>query len=340
MKIFSFLSLLLILSIFSAFYVPNLSIQNTLYYSILDKHNMLKNSKSPKIIFIGGSNLSFGLDSKRISDTYGINVIDMGIHAGIGLKYIANDIKPSLNGGDIVVVSPEYPNFYNVKPSFADGRTELLIIVMDVYPEGRKHIKMEQWLHLSRYIPLYGLKKMREFIQNYYSATFSDVHAKNTGKHKKIGMYHRKAFNEYGDATVHWYLESNTLAKKSRRKKIDANFNILNLFNIFKRKKLDIDKDIIKFLKDYNEFVKSKKAKLYFLYPSYKETLYNRNIKIISRLANELNQINFPMLSTPERSKFSDNLFFNASAYHLTKEGVDLRTSRIIEDLKPIFYKD
>jgi hypothetical protein len=135
-KILFFLSLVFISIALSSVYVPNLSISNSLYYSILDKHNLLKNSKSPKMIFIGGSNLSFGLDSKRIVDTYDMNVINMGIHAGFGLKYIANDIKPFISNGDIVIIVPEYDHFYKGWGSFANGRTELLHIIMDIYPEG------------------------------------------------------------------------------------------------------------------------------------------------------------------------------------------------------------
>ena len=51
------------------------------------KCQLLEDTPSPRIIFVGGSNLAFGLDSQRIKDSLNINVINYGLHAGIGLKY-------------------------------------------------------------------------------------------------------------------------------------------------------------------------------------------------------------------------------------------------------------
>ena len=52
------------------------------------KCQLLEDTPSPRIIFVGGSNLAFGLDSQRIKDSLNINVINYGLHAGIGLKYM------------------------------------------------------------------------------------------------------------------------------------------------------------------------------------------------------------------------------------------------------------
>lgn len=57
------------------------------------KCQLLEDTPSPRIIFVGGSNLAFGLDSQRIKDSLNINVINYGLHAGIGLKYMIDDIS-------------------------------------------------------------------------------------------------------------------------------------------------------------------------------------------------------------------------------------------------------
>lgn len=67
----------------------------------------------PRIIFVGGSNLAFGLDSQRIKDSLNINVINYGLHAGIGLKYMVDDISTYARKGDIIVFAPEYSHFYS-----------------------------------------------------------------------------------------------------------------------------------------------------------------------------------------------------------------------------------
>ena len=42
------------------------------------KCQLLEDTPSPRIIFVGGSNLAFGLDSQRIKDSLNINVINYG----------------------------------------------------------------------------------------------------------------------------------------------------------------------------------------------------------------------------------------------------------------------
>ena len=320
-KISSFLSLLLISFILLAFYFPNPNFpnQNSYFHSLIDKHNILKKSKSPKIIFIGGSNLSFNLDSKRVADAYGIDVINMGVVADFGLTYMTNEIKPFINDGDIVIVVPEYEHFFKMKPSLLTGGTSLLSAVLDAYPEGKKYLTMKQWLYFSRFIPKYGLNKLRKSIQNYFNTMFSIIDDKNTNINEANSIYHREAFNEYGDVTIHWNLESKEIEFKPQK-----------IYNI--------DKNVIILLNDFYEFVVGRNANIYFVYPCYRETAYNYYITHINHLKNELYQLNFPILSTPERSKLEDKYFFDTD-YHLNREGVNLWTTKIIDDLKPIFYK-
>lgn len=70
------------------------------------KCQLLEDTPSPRIIFVGGSNLAFGLDSQRIKDSLNINVINYGLHAGIGLKYMIDDISTYARKGDIIVFAP------------------------------------------------------------------------------------------------------------------------------------------------------------------------------------------------------------------------------------------
>ena len=142
----------------SLFCFPNPSAVNSLLGALTDKHQLLKQTPSPKIIFIGGSNLSFGLDSKKIQDRFNMPVINASIHASIGLKYYLNDLKPFIKEGDIIVVAPEYSQFYT--DSFY-GNIELVSILFDVFPEGRKYIDLGQWRRLLGFIPNYAATKIK-----------------------------------------------------------------------------------------------------------------------------------------------------------------------------------
>ena len=79
--------------------------------AISDKHHRLSTVESPRIILVGGSNLAFSVDSEKIEKHFERPVVNMGLHAGLGLKFMLNEIQPALNGGDIVIIFPEYEHF-------------------------------------------------------------------------------------------------------------------------------------------------------------------------------------------------------------------------------------
>lgn len=87
--------------------------QDSLSYfaATLDKMRLIRETTAPKMVFIGGSNLAFGLDSAKVSQAFDMPVVNMGLHGGVGLKYMLDQVKPYLKRGDIVIVAPEYEQF-------------------------------------------------------------------------------------------------------------------------------------------------------------------------------------------------------------------------------------
>ena len=60
--------------------------ENTYLSSYLDKIKLIEKVENKRIIFIGGSNLAFGLDSSMIEKEFlGYKIINMGLH---GVKNI------------------------------------------------------------------------------------------------------------------------------------------------------------------------------------------------------------------------------------------------------------
>lgn len=85
--------------------------RTSLMATTFDKMRLLKDAPSPKIVFVGGSNLAFGLDSARVREALAMPVVNMGLQAGVGLKYMLDEVEPYLKKGDVVVVVPEYNHF-------------------------------------------------------------------------------------------------------------------------------------------------------------------------------------------------------------------------------------
>src|SRR6266436_7071833 len=60
----------------------------------IDKHHLLVQQPSPRIVFVGGSNLAFGLDSSEIERSLSYHPINMGLHIGLGLAFMLAEVKP------------------------------------------------------------------------------------------------------------------------------------------------------------------------------------------------------------------------------------------------------
>lgn len=78
MKTFLFRVLLLgVLSgVLSGVVMKLIPVKDSYLLAYNKKCELLEKTESPRIIFVGGSNLCFGLDSKRIADSLHVNVVN------------------------------------------------------------------------------------------------------------------------------------------------------------------------------------------------------------------------------------------------------------------------
>lgn len=141
------------------------------------KCQLLKDTPTPRIILTGGSNLAFGVDSKRIADSLGIPVINVALHAGIGLKFIIDDLSNRIQNGDIIVVAPEYNHFDG--NAYGEGLT-LPVLLKAANWENLQLLNLKQWR-----VVLTGIPELRHY-----------------AKAPKIG--HKSTyFNDLGDEVHH-----------------------------------------------------------------------------------------------------------------------------------------
>ncbi len=81
---------------------------------------------SPKLVFIGGSSLLFGLDSDYLEEKLGFPVLNMGVNAGMPLQMIVGRGISTLNSGDVAVFVLEYP-LYSENRDFTAGHIDFLL---------------------------------------------------------------------------------------------------------------------------------------------------------------------------------------------------------------------
>jgi len=95
------------------------------------KHGLLHRTPSPKALVVGGSNAAFGVDSEALEEALCMPVVNMGLHASLGFRFMVAEVEGRLGPGDVVIVSLEYSNF--ARP---DKREDVLNLVVDRCPEA------------------------------------------------------------------------------------------------------------------------------------------------------------------------------------------------------------
>ena len=286
--------------------------------AVLEKDRLIRNTPSPKIILVGGSNLAFGIDSKAMQDSLGIKVVNMGLYAKLGLRYMLAQVKPYIKHGDIVIVVPEYDQFYG---DFANGdntlNTALLYAPADRIPD---------------FIRSYSIVDvvLRPRVEN-ARRSFLRAAAAAVGREKQFfppdtnPVYNRHSFNEFGDVVSH------------RDKKG------LNPDSIFVKPlppMKDFNRQTLSDLNSIAEKARTEKAHAYFMFPSYIDRSYVINVAAIDSLNRRLSSaMKMPIIGGPKDFVYPKNYFFD-TRYHLTWPARAVRTAKMIEELRAQGMKD
>ena len=186
------------------------------------------------MIFVGGSNLSFGLNSQIIKDKLKINPINTGVHADLGMRYMLENTIQYVKEGDIIILAFEYSLFYI---GYNDVSEILLRTILDVDPAKVKILNIRQAVRLVPYIPKYLFSKFKP--TEYFNVKESDVYSVNS-------------FNCYGDVYTHWGLERRAFQPYDL---ISGQFN----------------QSVIHHMLVFQKEVTRRKAKLYVTYPGYQD---------------------------------------------------------------------
>jgi hypothetical protein len=154
------------------------SSKNTHYLaSFYDKTELARATKGKKrVVFMGGSNLTFGIDSKLLKDSLGVEVINLSIHGALRINNAINVFMPHLDReNDIVVLSPEYET--------------LMVFEEDFDSEESLYCKA---LYLQNN---FNPKTYAMWVQQNNPLTYYN----NNKRDKNATVYHRANFNTYGD---------------------------------------------------------------------------------------------------------------------------------------------
>lgn len=180
----SLVAIIMVTMIGTLFLMPN----NKAHYVYAHHNKMqtLDTLPSPRLILVGGSNLAFGLNSEAIEDSLGVNVLNTATHASIGLRFMLDEVMARLRPDDVVVIMPEYSQFYG---SYCGSNESLTNAVMFSGSKAFSRLNYAQW---------------QTFIGGIPKHIKGNLNARAPGA--KWG-YSAIGFNRWGDEAAHWTAE-------------------------------------------------------------------------------------------------------------------------------------
>ena len=89
---------------------------------------------------------------------------------------------------------------------------------------------------------------------------------------------------------------------------------------------------------EFRQQLDQRGVRFLLLPPVYQANSFDNQSPLIDRLQEVLESEQQEFFVPPDRYRFDDELFFNTS-YHLTKQGVDLRSKMVAEDLESYYLE-
>jgi hypothetical protein len=271
---------------------------------VAKKVELIERVPVPRIVFVGGSNLAFGLDSAKVEQQLGRRVVNMGMGFNMGLRFMLDLVEPRLGEGDLVVLVPEYNLFYGL----LDG-DERLIDVLELYPDGYQYIRSKrQMLNLVENLPEHARFKLTRILQTMGRPAAEDC------------VYCPRAFNERGDNVAHLDLPPKDVAR----------------LEFLRNTSKGIDREAITVVNEFARKAGQRGARVVMLFPCVPRPHFEQRRAAIDALEAALREdLDVPLLSTPEDYVFPIENFYDW-VYHLNREGRDLRTAKVIEQIRPV----
>jgi len=272
-----------------------------------DKHARLNALPSPKIVLIGGSNLTYGLDSDQLERDLKLPVINMGYSAGFGLRFMLDDSLTGIKKGDIAVVFPAYEQFQS---TLLEGTGDILNILF-YHPSSITAIKTWKQVHkIAEYIPTFLQTNLKRKV-------ISPIVHGILRRPENAGLiYTRMDFNEQGDLLGY--------------RKHPASKNIVTK----PLSKEALNPETIRALNTFHDQATERGARVILLFPAYGQTAFEQGSSTIAVIENAIRtQTKIDTPDKPEDFVFSDEYLFD-NAYHLYATGTTQRTERITNFLR------
>lgn len=291
-----------------AFLLPT-QYEETFLGELKYKCERLRTTEAKKIVFVGGSSVAFGIDSKLVKQEFPeYEVVNFGMYAALGTESMLDLSKGSIREGDLVVVIPEQQAqslsvYFN-----GDAMWQALDGAFGILRE----IPQENLGELMGALPRFSAEKWKYVLTN--------------TKPNPEGVYCRSVFNEYGD------LESEIPAANIMQDGFDANMPIL-----FEKEILE--PAFAEKLNDYARSVQQAGATMWYHFCPMNALAVERNAEIEKYYDDLQGMLEFEIAGNPKDCILDAGWFFDTN-FHLNQAGKTVFTKQLIEDMKAMLGED
>jgi len=260
------------------------------------KNERLRAIGSPKVVLLGGSNLSYGADSERIGQALCAPVANMGLTSQLGFRFVAEEALAVTGKGDLLVVALEHGTFRQPDPE-----PDVLATVVDYRPEAIELVPWRQRPRLWGSLGVLHLQSLHEYCWHWIT--------KGTAP-----GYEERIFLPNGDLVNHLDAPVRHVAPPT------AGF-----FDT-----LVIDPRFWTLAEDFVTRAQSRGAEAVFSFPCMAQRIHHDPVQ--RALKDSLVAHGLPVIGDPTHYVLADSLFYD-SWYHPRRHGRAERTERLITDL-------
>jgi hypothetical protein len=279
----------------------------------IDKHERLENMPGKKVVFVGGSSLAYGLDSKTVEQATGYAVVNMGMNAFVGVRFLLDEVDASLKAGDVVVLSIDNDAF-RIQEGYdgVEGRTEDLLMMVKVRPAAWQHTL--PWSRRKDIVAAVPGVVHRKAIRLIDSGVRSVAGKKLDDSLDALET--RAGFNTYGDLVSH----INVTWKGEREKGLDL-------------RALKPNERVIPVLREYYERWTARGVRVFIAPPPIPVPYFEEQKEVITRIRADVDRaLPGAALAPLERYVFPDSCFFD-NVHHLNGECRMKQSKLLAEDL-------
>ena len=275
---------------------------DTFYAGLKIKYDRLVSVDSPKIVVIGGSSLAFGIDSKLVEKETGMECVNFGLYAAIGLKPMMDLSKKSIRRGDVVILAPElsaqmYSDYigYEYLLESVEGRPDMALQLGGEYAKG-----------FLASLPGY-FSRRAEILKNGLNVE---------------GVYACSSFDPYGDVVF----TRNENVMKSGYSKTDLPEITTKILR----------SGFFDMVNSYARYCRSRGAAVYFGFPPVNALSVNIESAETKAFLSELRaRLDMEILSSLEDHVLDAGYFYDSN-FHVNDPGTVYNTILLINDVKRV----